>query len=250
MKKSTKDILNKNLVIESKVDSIDEKKKTATFVLSTSDVDRHGDIIEQSSWQLDNFKSNPVFLEQHKSDEFALGQFEELWFENDDNNEGNTKLMGRVKFATEIYDRAKIAFELVKEGFMRTVSVGFIPHDIDYIEDKDAFVLRDCELLEVSLVSVPANSMAVVRAKSAGIDTDTYFSDLKTEAKAKAIDDDEKPEVKEEEKPEEVKTAKQSAIEAKVTLDKEIKNSPETPALDHKKKARELLNKAIRKMRV
>lgn len=239
MKTNIKELLNKKIEIVSKIDSVDDKKKTVTFVLSTSDIDRHGDIVEQSSWQLENFKSNPVFLEQHKSNEFSLGQFEELWFESDENNEGNTKLMGRVKFATEIYDRAKIAFELVKEGFMRTVSVGFIPHDVDYNEEADAFVLKDCELLEVSLVSVPANSMALVKAKGSGIDgVNTFLEEKKIEAKAKA------KEVKEEETPD----AKANAIKAKEVLDEEIKNAPETPALDHKKNARELLNKAIRKM--
>lgn len=175
MKFEAKNIIGKKFEIKSELDSVDVENATAIFVLSTVDIDRHGDVIHQDSWQLDNFLKNPVFLEQHMSWEFPLGKFVEIYTEEDPNRtDGAKRLVGKVKFAVEEYDRAKVAFALVANGFMNAVSVGFIPHDVEYNSDLDAFIMRDCELLEVSLVSVPANPMALAKmmakAEAKGID--------------------------------------------------------------------------------
>ena len=163
-----KDLQGTTIHIESKAISIDEKNYTVEFVLSTVDIDRHGDRVDQSSWKTDSFLTNPVLLEQHKANEFSIGRFISISLEDDPNNEGEKRLVGTAKFAVEEYDRAKVAFDLVKGGFMNTVSVGFIPHIVEYDEKEDIFILKENELLEVSLVSVPANRMAIAKAR--GID--------------------------------------------------------------------------------
>src|SRR6201995_6135940 len=44
------------------------------FVASDETVDRYGDIIRASGWQLDNFRKNPVLLFAHDSRQPPVGQ--------------------------------------------------------------------------------------------------------------------------------------------------------------------------------
>ncbi len=216
MQKNLAELVGKKLEMQSRATTVNEKDFTVDFVLSTGDIDRHGDIIEQTSWILDPFKTNPVFLEQHESDEFPLGKFTKLWFEADE--KGQQRLMGTVQFAVQDYDRAAVAFALVKNGFMNTVSVGFIPHVVDYDEVRDCFILKNCELLEVSLVSVPANRMALVKAY--GLET--------LESKHS------------------IETIKKDIIDIKKSMERVIEDEPNAPTISNRKSARELLNKALR----
>lgn len=198
--------------ISHKAISIDEEKKIATFVMSTSNIDRHGDIIDQDSWIIKYFEQNPAFFLQHRSDNFPLGRWVKIWFEADpDNNDGKNRMVGDAYFATEIDEDAKRAWDHVVDGNLNMVSVGFIPHRVEYDEEKDAFVLYDCELLECSLVGIGSNRQALIKDN-------------------------------------EVKEVRATAIEAREALDKKIKASDNNNVIKHLK-AREDLNKAIRRMK-
>ena len=71
----------------------------------------------------------------------------------------------------------KIA-EMVKEGILGAFSVGFRIKDADNIEETDGLRIKDAELFEVSVVSVPANQSAIFSvAKS--FDTDEEYADWK-----------------------------------------------------------------------
>lgn len=188
--------------------SIDEDKKTATFVMSTVNVDRHGDVIDQASWILDYFESNPMFFWQHESWSFPLGSWEKVWFEADPDNAGEQRMVGTARFDTDIEENADRAFKHVVRGNLRMVSVGFIPHRVDYDEHKDVFVLFDCELLECSLVGIGSNRQALIKGAE---DTD----------------------------------AQKLVLEAKQALDKKIKASNNAVVIAHLK-ARDNLNKALR----
>lgn len=203
--------------------AVDEENKTATFVMSTESIDRHGDIVDQESWNLEHFKKNPMFFFQHRSDQFPLGKWLDVWFEDDPDNEGKQRLVGEAKFRTKFED-ADRAFEHVKEGDMSAVSVGFIPHRVDYDEDKDAFILYDCELLECSLVGIGSNRDALI----------TSDKDAKN---------DEEDVEKESEEP----TVKEKAIEVQQALQKEILDQ-ENRKVYKKHKAQKLISQAIRNL--
>lgn len=196
--------------VETRALSIDEDKKQVTFVMSTSNIDRHGDIIDQESWMLEHFNKNPAFFLQHRSDEFPLGKWLKVWFEADPDNIGKKRMVGTAEFRTE-FDEPARAFAHVKAGDMNAVSVGFIPHRIDYDEETDAFILYDCELLECSLVGIPSNRQALVKEG-------------------------------------EEKTILEKTIEVKNELDMQIKVADDEAITDHLS-ARESLNKAIRSLR-
>lgn len=171
--------------VRQKAVSFNDEEKTAIFVMSTTDIDRHGDIVDQESWILEYFETNPSFFFQHDSRGFPIGRWLKIWLEDDPNNEGQKRLVGEAKFSTEISETANQAWEHVKAGDLNCVSVGFIPHRVEYDEKKDCFVLYDCELLECSLVSTPSNRQALVRdAKSAIIEV---AEQVETEAKLNPV---------------------------------------------------------------
>ncbi len=144
--------------------SIDKEKHTATFVMSTSSVDRHGDIVDQESWNLTFFKENPAFFWAHRSNDFPLGKWIDVRLESDPENPGKMMLVGTAEFAVDLHEDIERAWNHVVRGDLNMVSVGFIPHIVDYDETMDAFVLKSCELMECSLVGIGSNRRATIKA--------------------------------------------------------------------------------------
>ena len=141
-----------------KVQSVNEDEYSLWTVMSTNDEDRHGDEVSQN-WELENFMNNPVVLNGHQYTDSTetIGRVDALMQDDD-------CLEGKVRFAVEENPKAEVIFDLYKGGFLNAFSVGFMPK-----EDAN-------ELLELSAVSVPANAMALAKAK--GIDTDALEQDM------------------------------------------------------------------------
>jgi len=119
---------------------------------STNSLDRAGDIIESSAWTkggLENYKNNPILLFNHNYDR-PIGRTKELHVSDD-----GLEITCRVsKAAGDIKD-------LIKDGVLGAFSVGFKVKDADYINETDGYKIKDAELFEVSVVSVPCNQNAV-----------------------------------------------------------------------------------------
>ena len=135
-----------------------------SFIASTSAEDRYGDVVSQN-WELEAYKSNPVILLNHNSNELPIGRGVV------DVVDG--QLMIDIEFDMGDPKAAEVARK-AKAGFLNAVSVGFNPTEIiaraDLPEDHYAAGSRGnyygrSELLEVSIVTIPANSEAVA-AKS------------------------------------------------------------------------------------
>jgi HK97 family phage prohead protease len=136
------------------------------FVLSDETVDRYGDVIVASGWQLANFKKNPIALFGHDQST-PIGVWENLRVEG-------TKLMGRLKLAAKgTSQRIDEIISLVEQGVLKAVSVGFRPIDREPMSDGRGLRYKRQELLETSVVSVPANPAALAVAKSMNISADT-----------------------------------------------------------------------------
>jgi len=132
------------------------------FVLSDATVDRYGDIVDPAGWLLTNFKKNPIALFGH-SGGFPIGTWSNVRVEGE-------KLVARLNLAAKgTSARLDEIISLVEQGILRAVSVGFRPiksEPIDPAKPWGAQKYTKSELLETSLVSVPANPAALARAKS------------------------------------------------------------------------------------
>ena len=152
------------------VKSEDDAARKLSFTISTESIDRDGDKIALDGWRLENYKKNPVVLWAHDYRRPPVGKSTEIWTEN-----------GKLKSVTEFVPSdnpatgkfAEGIYQLYKQGFMSATSVGFRPIKWAWTEDTDrkfGIDFEETELLEYSVVPVPANAEALIEARGAGID--------------------------------------------------------------------------------
>lgn len=158
----TKPTINQKIqkLFNIEVKSIDEEARTVDFVFSDNSVDRYGEIVDQASWDVKNYEKNPVILWGHNPSEA----------QNVIGTGGNIRLnqSGKSLITAQFDDddHASLIFNKIKKGILRTVSAGFIPHTLEF--ENDVPVLKDNELLEVSVVAIPANPNAIALDYKAG----------------------------------------------------------------------------------
>lgn len=143
-----------------KISSVDENERTFYAIASDESMDRHGEIIRLSAWQLDNYLKNPVGLWSHLYFEPPIFTTVEIGF-----SEGG-ELVFKAKFAPpDVYEFADTIWKLYVNGYMNAFSVGLIPKqwNDDYTE------ILKAELLEISAVTVPANPNAIALAAKEGV---------------------------------------------------------------------------------
>lgn len=137
--------------------SINDETKTIRFKISDNQADRMGEIVDQESWDFKNYMNNPIVLWGHNPDEpeNVLGQTLALETEN-----GQT--FAEMQFDDDINPKAALVWKQLLKGTLRTVSVGFIAHE------QEGNVLKNNELLEVSVVPIPANPRAIALSMKDG----------------------------------------------------------------------------------
>ena len=144
----------------------DENDQLTWFRASTADVDRHGTIIEPAGIDTANFESNPVFAWGH--DAYDAPDIENVLGRVAEYRRSDEAFDIGVEWAP--HDRAQMARNLVKAGFLSAVSVGFIPDESAIstrsVGDYEVPVFERTELVEVSLVPVPSNPQAVALMRS------------------------------------------------------------------------------------
>ncbi len=153
--------------LDTEVKMIDDERRSVGFTISTGQVDRMGDVIDPMGWQLDEFRKNPVVLWGHDSGALPVGRATRVWIEDGKlKAEAQFTPAGMARFNDTVY-------EMVKAGFLNATSVGFRPLKYALSEDPQrryGIDFKEQELLEFSVVSVPANPGALIDARSAGID--------------------------------------------------------------------------------
>jgi HK97 family phage major capsid protein/HK97 family phage prohead protease len=134
------------------------------YVMSDETVDRMGDVVQADGWDLASFKSNPIGLLNHRADAI-IGRWENVRVEG-------KRLLARFVFAEEgtskTVDEAR---SLWRQKILRGASVGFrelkkevLHKDADPYAGPFRYVQQ--QLLECSLVSVPANANAMPLLRS------------------------------------------------------------------------------------
>jgi len=159
----------KNKTFFATTKSVNIEDRTLEAIASTNTVDREGDLILPSAFELAAFLKNPVILANHtyytsNGAPTVIGKV--LNIQATDN-----ALEFTMQFAQT--DLAEEYFQLYKDGFMNAFSVGFIPKKYTYPEDNNSQkdvrrIFTEVELLEISCVAIPANREALAKAVKAG----------------------------------------------------------------------------------
>lgn len=129
------------------------------FIGSDSSLDRYNEVIQPTAWgDMKNFKANPVIPDCHDYSSVAkiLGKAKTVAVVDG-------KLMNRVSFCMD-NPMGALAYKMAKAGFINSQSVGFIP--LEWTNgsgaDQPDRTYTKCELLEISLVVIPANPGATI----------------------------------------------------------------------------------------
>lgn len=151
------------------------KEKADSLVIegyaNTVDKDRHSDIIVQEAWTkggLDNYIKNPIILAFHDHTK-PIGMMVDYFIDSKG-----------FKIVAEVSKAAGNVYDLIKEGILRAFSVGFMVKDADYDPNTDIFVIKDLELFEVSVVSVPANPGSTFSVRKS-FESEEEFNSFKQE---------------------------------------------------------------------
>jgi HK97 family phage prohead protease len=113
--------------------------------------DSYGDVVEAGAFAATVTKRMPKMLWQHRFDE-PIGVWDAV---TEDGN--GLRMKGRIAMKTR---RGQEAFDLIKIGAMNGLSIGF--RTIKDEMDGKIRRLKEIDLYEVSLVTMPANAMATV----------------------------------------------------------------------------------------
>lgn len=137
--------------------------KAVSFVISTATVDRMGDTVNLDGWRTDSFNRNPVVLWAHDHFSPPIGRATKVW------KEGGA-LRASMTFASSGFAQAIKTH--VKERTLTAKSVGFRPLKWSFSKDPEragGIDFHEQELLEFSIVSVPANPDALVSMSAEGV---------------------------------------------------------------------------------
>ena len=141
-----------NLVTTFKsINEEDDGSVTIKGMASTSDFDRAGDTIIPEAWTkggLEGFKRNPIILFNHDYSR-PIGRAKSV-----------TVTDTGLEIEATISKAEPQIVQLIKDGVLGTFSVGFRVKDADYIPETDGLKIKEAELFETSVVSIPCNGAA------------------------------------------------------------------------------------------
>ncbi len=149
---------------------VDEGKMCASFVISTDDPDRVDDVVTTKGIDLTRFKANPIAFYGHQAIVLPIGK----WATRDGDRctikLESHRAVGTCYFSQRSKQAAEV-FDLVVEGILRATSIGFNPmaepvprdgHKSNPISLQRGFIFPRVDLLEVSIVGIPAQPTATL----------------------------------------------------------------------------------------
>lgn len=137
------------------VKAVDEDKRVIRGIATTPGVDRVGDIVEPLGV---TFKNPLPFLWQHMHDKpIGTVKFDKP------TAEGITFTAELPEIAEEgtLRDRIEEAWQSIKAGLVRAVSIGFRPIEYAFMDEGGIRFIKS-EVYELSAVTIPANAQALI----------------------------------------------------------------------------------------
>lgn len=161
--------------IEFSADASLEAKRQIRVTAASGKADRVGDIVQVAGIRLENYKKNPIVLYGHDHFGLPIARAVEMGVVGG-------KLEMVFEFAdAETYAFADTVYRLVKKGFLKGVSIGARVLEAEYLRDDDERVIgrqyNELELLEVSVVAIPADSKALITAVKSGAVSEAEFEE-------------------------------------------------------------------------
>lgn len=160
------------------VKEVSEDEKSIVHWITTESVDRYGDIVRAKGMDDESYAKNPVVLYGHDYGGFPVGK--SLWRKRTTRN-GVKGVIAKTQFAPT--PEGQLTFELWKGGFLNAASIGFRSRKTAPITDDDqrftGYDIAEWELLEYSIVPVPANQDALRLAIEKGIDAPKILNPLR-----------------------------------------------------------------------
>ena len=135
-------------------------ERQVRVVASDATPDRMGDVLDPNGCDLRNYYKNPIVLAQHDSNQ-PIGRCSDIAVRGG-------QVVATIEFPPAgTSDRSDEYLALLKAGILGAVSVGFLP--VAYKpRQAGGFLFTEWEMLELSVVSVPANPSALVTERSFG----------------------------------------------------------------------------------
>lgn len=152
-------------VVDTTEKEFDDEQQVIQHFITTESLDRHGDVVRASGGQMENFAKNPVVLYGHDYYGFPVGK--SLW-QKTKTKAGVKGVLAATQFAKT--PEGTLCYQLWKDGFLNAASIGFIPLEYEVMrgpEDETGYKpivgleFTKWELLEYSIVPVPANAEAL-----------------------------------------------------------------------------------------
>jgi HK97 family phage prohead protease/HK97 family phage major capsid protein len=171
--------MNKTLYLNSSFETKALKKGSKSLKIAgyanTTAKDRAGDIVTAEAWAkgVENYRRNPVLLYQHKHD-CPIGRVDNIRVDKK-----GIYVEGAVSEAAEKNHGVQT---LIKDGALKSFSVGFRVKDGKYNREDDSMIITDVELLEISVVSVPCNQDSLFSIRKS-FDSDEEFNEFKKSLK-------------------------------------------------------------------
>jgi len=135
------------------------------FTITTNDVDRDNDVIDPKGWSIESYLKNPVVLWAHDYTQPPVAIARTL-------ERTPSGLASVAEFIDPaVYPFAGTIAAMVRMGALNATSVGFrpLPGKWSYNEQRKGVDFAGQELLEYSIVPVPANASCLIEARSAGM---------------------------------------------------------------------------------
>lgn len=161
------------------VKAVEDEQRIIRGTATTPAPDRVGDTIQSMGVQF----NNPMPLLRQHDHNFPVGT---VTFDKP-TKDGITFVatLPKISEPGPLRDRVDTAWGEVVEGLVRAVSIGFRPLEYSFI-DAGGIDFKKCEVIELSLVTIPCNPDAQISAiKSFDLET--------LAAKGKAPNDDDRP---------------------------------------------------------
>ena len=152
---------------------VDEETRTVEFVASDNSVDSYGTVLPVDKWDLKRYQGNGIVGYMHDV-------YGDSWTKSADPDDiigkgeafvEDDKLVVRITFEpADLNERADKIYRKIQFGSLHAVSVGFRATakghkgDEERGENPDVYYYNGQELLEVSVVNIPANANALKRS--------------------------------------------------------------------------------------